>query len=294
MEKLETRCPLVDLNGIPMLKQVVTHFHRVETFQPFPEDLLISTYPKAGTTWTQEIVDLILHHDDFEKCKRAPIHVRVPFLEMNSADPAFSGTCLLEKMDPPRVIKTHLPLQLIPQSFWDAGCKVIYVARNPKDNAVSYFHFDRMNLVQPDPGSWSQYLDKFMNGEVSWGSWYDHVKGYWKERDKKKILYLFFEDMKEDPGHEVKQIAKFLGYNLSQRMIEEIVQRTTFESMRDNPMANYSDVPENIFNRQASEFMRKGEVGDWENHFSPEQNATFDEHYKKMMADLPIPFRFVI
>lgn len=32
---------------------------------------------------------------------------------------------------------------------------------------------------------------------VSWGSWYDHVKGYWKETQNKKILYIFFEDMKE-------------------------------------------------------------------------------------------------
>lgn len=32
---------------------------------------------------------------------------------------------------------------------------------------------------------------------VSWGSWYDHVKGYWKEKDNKNILYLFYEDMKE-------------------------------------------------------------------------------------------------
>lgn len=45
----------------------------------------------AGTTWTQEIVDMILNHTDFEKCKRAPIHDRMPFLEMTSPNPALSG-----------------------------------------------------------------------------------------------------------------------------------------------------------------------------------------------------------
>lgn len=40
---------------------------------------------------------------------------------------------------------------------------------------------------------------------VSWGSWYDHVKGYWKEKDNKNILYLFYEDMKEvTRSHEPK------------------------------------------------------------------------------------------
>ncbi len=34
------------------------------------------------------------------------------------------GITKLEVMDPPRVIKTHLPIQLVPRSFWDAGCKV--------------------------------------------------------------------------------------------------------------------------------------------------------------------------
>lgn len=43
--------------------------------------------------------------------------------------------------------------------------QVIYVARNLKDNVVSYFHFDRMNLVQPEPGPWPQYLEKFMKGQ---------------------------------------------------------------------------------------------------------------------------------
>ncbi|XP_063065021.1 sulfotransferase family 1, cytosolic sulfotransferase 5 isoform X2 [Engraulis encrasicolus] len=290
----QVRSPMVEVKGVPLLKPIVTHWERVERFIALPDDLLIATYPKAGTTWTQEIVDMILNHTDFEKCKRAPIHDRMPFLEMTSPNPALSGITKLETMDPPRVIKTHLPFQLVPTSFWEANCKVIYMARNAKDNAVSYFHFDRMNLVQPEPGPWPHYLDKFMNGKLGWGSWYDHVKGFWREKQKKNILYLFYEDMKENPHQEVERISDFLGQNLPKAVIAEIVRRTTFAAMRDNPMANYSTVPETIFDRRASEFMRKGEVGDWQNHFTPEQNAMFDTHYQTMMADEHIPFRFLI
>jgi len=45
------------------------------------------------------------------------------------------------------------------------GPQAIYVARNAKDNLVSYFHFDRMNLTQPEPGPWESYIPKFMEGK---------------------------------------------------------------------------------------------------------------------------------
>ncbi|XP_050953275.1 sulfotransferase family 1, cytosolic sulfotransferase 5 isoform X1 [Labeo rohita] len=289
-----TRIRLSHIQGVPFPEMVVKYWARVEKFQASKEDLLIATYPKAGTTWTQEVVDSILNEGDVEKCKRAPTQVRMPFLEMTSKDGLTSGITRLEVMDPPRVIKTHLPIQLVPRSFWDAGCKAIYMARNPKDTVVSYYHFDRMHLHQPEPGPWPHYLEKFMTGQLGWGSWYDHVKGYWKERHNKKILYIFYEDMQEDPVCEVTRIAEFLGRQLSKSTIENIVQMTTFSAMRENPMANYSSIPDSVFDRTVSDFMRKGQVGDWKNQFSAEEDAAFDEHYCKMMADCPIPIRFTI
>ncbi|XP_056130438.1 sulfotransferase family 1, cytosolic sulfotransferase 5 isoform X2 [Lampris incognitus] len=290
----ETRCSLQDVQGIPLLGPIATHWKRVETFKAFPEDVIIATYPKAGTTWTQEIVDLIFNHGDADKVRRAPTHFRMPFLEMTAPNPTLSGLTQLETMEPPRIIKTHLPIQLLPNTIWEAGCKIIYVARNPKDSVVSYFHFDHMNLIQPEPGPWPQYLDRFMKGKLGWGSWYDHVKGYWKEKEKKNILYLFYEDMKEYPFREIQKIMEFLGYQLSGEVVGKIAQLTSFAAMQGNPMANYSSVPDTIFNRQASQFLRKGEVGDWQNHFSAEEDAAFEAHYITAMADCSIPFRFLI
>lgn len=48
------------------------------------------------------------------------------------------------------------------------GClplQMIYIARNAKDVAVSYYHFYRMAKVHPDPGPWDSFLEKFMAGE---------------------------------------------------------------------------------------------------------------------------------
>lgn len=288
------RFPLIPVDGIPLMNLIVEDWDSISAFRPDPSDLLIATYPKAGTTWTQEIIDLLIHNGDAEACKRAPTPMRSPFLELKSPPPIPSGLDLLKQMPPPRLIKTHLPLQLVPPAFWENKCKVIYVARNAKDNLVSYYHFDCMNKTQPEPGPWDGYIHKFMRGELAWGSWYDHVKRYWVEREKRNILYLFYEDMKENPRREVVRIMKYLDLSVSDEVIDKIVELTTFKKMKDNPMANYSFVPNPVFDQSVSVFMRKGEVGDWKNHFTPEQSKMFDEDYEKQMKDANMPFRNLI
>ncbi|XP_041129656.1 sulfotransferase 1 family member D1-like [Polyodon spathula] len=285
------RCSLSQVKGVPLLEPSVQKWALVENFRARSDDLLIATYPKTGTTWTQEIVDLILNDGDAEKCRRAPTHKRMPFLELFPVHSLESGVSDLEKMPSPRVIKTHLPIQLVSQSFWDNNCKVIYMACNAKDSVVSYFHFDQMNHIQPDPGPWDQYLHKFMQTQLGWGYWYDHMKGYWREKETRRILYLLYEDMKENPRDEVTRVMRFLERSLPDDIIDRIIELTSFSAMKENPMANYSTFPDSLFDRSVSIFMRKGEVGDWQNHFSPEESRLFDEHYEKMMSGTSIPFR---
>ncbi|KAM9585391.1 sulfotransferase 1C4 isoform 1-T3 [Trichechus inunguis] len=264
---------------------------QIWNFQAKPDDLLISTYPKAGTTWTQEIVDLIQYKGDLEKSKRAPTHIRIPFIEW--IIPGIG--CGLEQasaMPSPRTLKTHLPIDLVPPSFLEKNCKMIYIARNPKDNMVSYYHFHRMNKGLPDPGTWEEYFESFLAGKVCWGSWYDHVKGWWEAKDQHRILYLFYEDMKKNPRHEIQKLAEFMGNNLDDEVLEKIVHHTSFDIMKDNPMANYSSVPTAFMDHSISPFMRKGTVGDWKNYFTVAQKERFDEDYKKNMANTSLTFHF--
>ncbi|KAK2884803.1 hypothetical protein Q8A73_021277 [Channa argus] len=289
-----TRYPLIPVQGIPLMNHTANNWDSISAFCPDPSDILITTYPKSGTTWTQEIIDQLLHNGDAEACKRAPITARSPLLEF--CLPQFPNTAIerLEKMDPPRLIKTHLPIQLVPPAFWEKKCKTIYVARNAKDNLVSYYYFDCMNLTQPEPGPWEGYIHKYMRGELAWGSWYDHVKGYWVEKEKKNILYIFYEDMKENPRREIERIMRYLDLSLSDEVISRIVELTSFKNMKDNPMANYSHIPQSIFDLSVGSFMRKGEVGDWRNNFTPEQSKMFDEDYEKQMSNVNIPFKTLI
>ncbi|XP_061445813.1 sulfotransferase 1B1-like isoform X2 [Rhineura floridana] len=288
------RFPLRLVHGIPLMEPIAQQWAPVENFQARPDDLLISTYPKAGTTWVQEIVDLIRACGDVEKAQRAPTYIRIPFLEICSPPPVPSGVDMLVDAPSPRVIKTHLPFQLVPKSFWEKNCKVIYVARNAKDNLVSYFFFDQFNLTQPEPGPWDAYVKKFMEGKVAWGSWYDHVRRYWDERGNHRILYLFYEDMKEDLAREVHRVKDFLEVDLPEDIVEKIVHHTSFQTMKNNPMANYETIPSNIFDKTKGNFMRKGEVGDWKNYFTVAQREEFDADYQRKMEGTTLHFRDIL
>nr|XP_020758085.1 sulfotransferase 1C4-like [Odocoileus virginianus texanus] len=266
---------------------------QIWSFQARPDDLLISTYPKAGTTWTQEIVDLIQNGGDADQSQRAPTHERFPFIEW-IVPSLGSGLEQANAMTSPRILKTHLPFHLLPPSLLEKNCKMIYIARNPKDNMVSYYHFHRMNRILPAPGTWEEYFENFLAGKVCWGSWYDHVKGWWHAKDQHRILYLFYEDMKENPKHEIQKLAEFIGKSLDDKVLDKIVHHTSFSVMKQNPMANYTSIPAKFMNHLISPFMRKGVVGDWKNHFTVAQNERFDDDYRKNMADttLTLHFRF--
>ncbi|OBS78176.1 hypothetical protein A6R68_19435 [Neotoma lepida] len=238
MELIEdtSRPPLVPVKGIPLIKYFAEAIGPLQNLMVWPDDLLISTYPKSGTTWISEILDMIYQDGKLEKCRRAPIYARV-----------------------------------------------IYIARNPKDVAVSYYNFYNMAKVHPDPGTWDSFLENFMDGKVSYGSWYQHVKEWWELTHTHPVLYLFYEDMKENPKREIKKVLEFLGRSLPEETVDLIVHHTSFKKMKENPMANYTTLPSKIMDHDVSPFMRKGTTGDWKNTFTVVQNENFDAHYTKMM-----------
>ncbi|XP_028843538.1 cytosolic sulfotransferase 3-like isoform X2 [Denticeps clupeoides] len=285
------RPDIFDFEGISMIHYFTDNWEKVQSFQARPDDILIATYPKAGTTWVSYILDLLYfgQHSP-ERQTSLPIYERVPFLELTNPFLP-SGTELADKLTTsPRLIKTHLPVQLVPKSFWEQNCRIVYVARNAKDNLVSYFHFDRMNMGQPEAGDWNSYVEKFMDGKIVFGPWYDHVNGWWEKKQRySNLLYLFFEDLVEDTGRELERICSFLGLSTAVEEKERIREGVQFDTMKKNPMTNYSTVP--VMDFKISPFMRKGRVGDWKNHFTVAQNEMFEEHYRRKMRNSTLAFR---
>ncbi|XP_073492106.1 sulfotransferase 1 family member D1-like isoform X1 [Aquarana catesbeiana] len=286
-----SRPPIKIVSGMPILGPFAENWANVQVFQAREDDIMINTYPKSGTTWMSEILDLILNSGDTKKTARGAIYDRVPFLEF-AVPNVGKGTEILNSMETQRVIKSHLPMELVPQSFWEKNCKVIYVARNPKDVLVSYYHFYQMAIVHPDPGTFGEFFQGFMDGTIAFGSWSQHVKGWWKIRQQKNVLYIFYEDMLEDPKREIKKVLKFIEKDLPDDVLEKIHQHTTFKAMKENKMSNYSTIPSSVMDHNISPFMRKGVCGDWKNHLTVAQNEILDAYLEREMSDTDLTFRF--
>ncbi|XP_077839393.1 sulfotransferase 1A3/1A4 isoform X2 [Macaca mulatta] len=136
-----SRPPLEYVKGFPLIKYFAEALGPLQSFQAQPDDLLISTYPKSGTTWVSQILDMIYQGGDLEKCNRAPIYIRVPFLEANDpGDP--SGMEILKDTPAPRLIKSHLPLALLPQTLLDQKVK------NPKREIQKILEFVGRSLPE--------------------------------------------------------------------------------------------------------------------------------------------------
>src|SRR5690606_6399436 len=101
-------------------------------YRPQSSDIFVSTYPKCGTTWMQYIVYLIVNEGRAMPPGRNIGDV-FPHLEETGAE-------AVETLPEPRLIKTHLQFSMVP---FDPATKYIYVARNPFDCAVSFFHHTR-------------------------------------------------------------------------------------------------------------------------------------------------------
>ncbi|NWU73406.1 ST2B1 Sulfotransferase, partial [Pterocles burchelli] len=292
------------------------HLHTQEslafaaTFPFRPSDVLIATYPKSGTTWMQEILTLLLSRGDAQPAKTIPNWERAPWLEQ------IYFRDMLRDTATPRLITTHLPARVLAPTLQRTKPKVIYVARNPKDVVVSFYHFHRLARFLPDPGSFDAFLTQFLEGTVHYGSWFEHIKGWLSQRPLLDILFLTYEELHQvtpacpqpcphprrlpgltvptpqDLGDAAQRLAAFLGCPLGVETLGALEQHCSFTAMRDNTMANYSLIPPHIMDHSQGRFMRKGVVGDWRDHFSPQQNALFQRRYLQEMGgtELRLPW----
>lgn len=238
-----------------------------------PDDIFIVSYPRSGTTWLQMILYQLTTDGNMDF---AHIAEKCPWFERSAISKRN-----IHKLPSPRVFKSHLPYIWLPKR----RCRYIYIARDGKDVAWSFYNFYRSHFRYR--GSFEQFFKLFMRGWVAWGSWFYHIKGYWKRRNDPRFLFLFYEDLVQDLEGMIRRIIDFCGFQIPEERLPEIVRRCRFDFMKQHEekfdyafelLADQGILP--------GSFLRKGRVGEGRAAFPDELKEQFDRKYNRSLAPL--------
>ena len=274
----------------------------VKKFEMRDSDIIVASYPKAGTTWTQEMVWLIGNDLDF-KAAEEHLDKRFPHFELctivdfqkmkdtlGATRPEFVGNSLnyIRNQDGVRYIKTHLPYDLLPNQVL-TGTKlprIIYVMRDPKDVCVSYFHHGR--LIQGWRADFENFSKVFLSEKIMFGSYWKHVLGFWEQRHKPNILIITYEDMKIDLLGVIRKVAEFLNKELPEEKIPQLLKHLSFESMKNNRAVNQQDKIESRKKHKLvpedGAFMRSGTSQSYKGEMTEELVSKFDQWSKQYIS----------
>ena len=253
------------------------HNHHMDStiWNDFPfrdDDIIIGTYAKAGTTWTQQIVGQLIYGGD----PNLPTEQLTPWLDIRVM-PKEVKMEILEGQQNRRFIKTHLPLDAL---VFNPSCKYLYVTRNLPDIAWSlhahlrnftdeaYSMFNDMpGLVGPPLERPSDDIKAFWyrllreDGYPMWSFW-ENIRTWWQYRDLPNMKLFHYNDLKRDLAGEMRAIAEFLEIDVEESRWPTIIEYCTFDWMKAHA-EQVTPMGGGAFTEGAKAFINKGTNNRW-------------------------------
>ena len=191
--------------------------------KPRRGDVFVSTYPKCGTTWMTQIVHMLRTRGD------------MGFGEITEVIPwdILAWECGqdldADHVAEPRAFKSHEPWETIPKG---EGARYIYVARDPIDAFVSFFHFlpDYDGLI-PGDITMEQFKDAIFAGAAQAGQIWHHFLSWWNVRHRPDVLWITFEDLKDDLEGSIRKVAAFLEIECDAELLAVVKEKSSFAFM---------------------------------------------------------------
>lgn len=245
-------------------------------------DIVIGSWSKAGTTWTQQIVAQLILDADPEIY--GPAHS--PWI-----DSRFPGTPIAdaEAQTHRRFLKTHLPIDAI---VYSPKAKYIYLGRDIRDIFMSWYNhwanftpeiLAYINALPgrtdppasyPDPDirtAFRTWLEQ--DGRPCWPV-YDHLQGWFDARHLPNLRLMHFANLKADLSGEVRALAEFLEIELDAERLERVLANCSIEHMRK--LAAREEVLRRVFKQGGDTLIHKGTNGRWRDVLTLEDNAFCD------------------
>ncbi|XP_012946008.1 sulfotransferase 1A1 [Aplysia californica] len=267
----------------PNQSDPVAQVEALRNMQMRDDDVMIVAYPKCGTHWMWEVTKMlrkgVASHE--QRAKEAAM------LE-------FSKVEAIDKEASPRTLNSHLPMCHLPQQIKEKKIKLVHLVRNPKDALVSfYFHVSQMvTITFPD------LFERYLANTMSLANQFDflrQIQKYQKENPEVPVMTIYYEDMKQNPVPVTKDLAKFLGLDVTEDFCKEVVDACSFSKMKEiDPQRKKGDgTMAKEFKSGPINMYRKGQVGDWKNHLTVAQSEMLDDFIAKEAQGMDFRFTFV-
>ncbi|CAH1796348.1 unnamed protein product [Owenia fusiformis] len=239
-------------------------WHREVQKMPCREDdVWTVTFPKAGLHWSSQILHMLMTGDT--EVRNAETH----FFDMNT--PAETTA-----QSSPRLIQTHMPINYMPKDVWSKKSKILVILRNPKDQLVSFYHHIRSSeRMQAGDEGINRFYQRFADKKLGYGDFFDFYDLWWKKsKTCDHVKLVTYEQLKKEFIKTVRDISEFLGKPQTDDFLEKMAHVCSIENMQKNK--EILDSP-GIWKDQKGTMYRKGQVGDWKNHFTVATNEQFDK-----------------
>lgn len=245
----------------------------------FPDDVYLVSYPRSGNTWTRFLVANLLHPED--PTTFANIESRV-------AEIYFNYDQALRRLPRPRLLKSH-------EAFIPRYPKVIYIARDPRDVAVSFYHHNVKWRNIPENYAMDDFIPRFIAAKFDpWsGSWGDNVKSWISMRQgSRDFLLLRYEDLKQNTPQELLRVAEFLqesGFpriETSAQRLAQAVERSSPERMRALEKQQGGQYAQLKKTRLDKPFIRTAKSGGWRGELSEASVALIENAWGDIMESL--------
>jgi len=243
-------------------------------FAIYPDDTFIVSYPRSGNTWTRFLVANLLHPR--EDVTFATIEKQVPDSEAQSS-------MQLRRVPRPRFIKSH-------QYFHPRYRKVVYIVRDPRDVALSYYDFERKYRHIDDAYPLASYVSDFVAGRMisaSWGTWRENVGSWIYTRGGSPgFLLLRYEDLLADTLKQTTRLAEFLGLTPTVSLMERAIERSSADQMRQLEKTQGDQWVSTKGKRTDIPFVREATSGAWKTKLAENLVAEIESAWGSLMSTL--------
>lgn len=248
-------------------------------------DIVIGTYAKSGTTWTQQMVAQLI----FGGAEGVDVPTLSPWLDMRIM-PREEMLAALAEQRHRRFLKTHLPVDAL---VFSPTAKYLYIGRDGRDVVWSlYNHFanatdEFYRVINETPGRVGppvgrppedirEYFREWLEGDgyPLWSFW-ENIRSWWDIRHLPNVKLVHFADLKADLAGQMRAIARFLEIEVAEESWPAILEHCSFDYMKAHADQS-APLGGVLWEGGAKTFINKGTNGRWRDLLTAEDNRRYE------------------